>query len=300
LLDATGRVDSADEEFRRAIDLAPDVFVYGVEHALFIWRRRGDRTTADKEMRTILDRQRDAFTVGRYALLNDMAFDDRQDVARQLYEEALGMAPEDPWLNGRFASFMLRNGDVDSAREYFERAIAGDHPDVDALVYYAEARIRDGASTDAADLLRRALRLRRRDPTIVAMLAAARTLLGVPDDEVEPMYRQALIWEPDHPLAALNLAQILLRRDSGSKEARRLLNAAEAADLPAEMRLELLFYRIAYEVDQVDDAVAGACALLNTGLRVSWDLSREVEAALEHGHSHAELLVQIAGQRVRP
>jgi Tfp pilus assembly protein PilF len=296
LLEDNDHVDTAEKEYRRAVELDGNSVIYAANLAFFLWRRRGDPKGAQTLLQGTLARQRDAFTVGRYALFNDLAFDDRQDAARQLYEEALTIAPQDRWVNGRFADFLRRAGDTAVAREHFELAIAGEQPDIDALVSYGELHLRERSFESAEQLLQRALRFRRRDPAVVAALAATRTLLGAPDADVEPMYRQALEWQPDEPLAAMNLAQILLRLGSGDEEARRLLLAADRADLTPEMRLELLFCGVAYSIEGFDDAVSELGTLLDTGVRVAaWDLSHEIEAARRSGHPHAALLAEVAG-----
>jgi Flp pilus assembly protein TadD len=295
LLDDKGELDAAEEHYRLAVELADNSVIYPTNLAFFLWRRRGDRAAAETLLRQALERQRDAFTIGRYALFTDLAFDDRHGAARELYEEALASSPQDPWTNGRFADFLRRSGNNDAAREHFERATAGDHPDFEALPQYAELELSEWHLEAAAELLRRALRLRRRDAGLVAMLAATRTLLGAPDHDVVPMYRQALEWQPNQPVAALNLAQILLRRDSASEEARELLRLAYQADLAPEMRLELLFYGTTYAIEGFEDAPREIRQLLDAGVRISaWDLSQEIEWVRARGHFHADLLAQVA------
>jgi len=294
LLDDRGDADAAEEAYRRAVELDTDSAIYGANLAFFRWRRRGDRDSAHALLMEAVGRQRDSFTVGRLAWFNDVAFDDHQDVAEQLYEEALGMAPQDQWLHGRFGDFLRRQGDADAARAHFEQAISGENPDIDALAWYAELQLRQGCFESGEQLLRRASRLRRGDPSLVAALAAARTLRGAADRDVEPMYRQALEWQPGQALAALNLAQILLRRDSRDEEARQLLAGVSRVDLTPEMRLEVLFYGLAYSVEGFENADVEMRHLLDEGVRVTaWDLSQEVQAAREQGHDHSELLAEV-------
>lgn len=294
LLDSRGEVDAAEQEHRRAVELDSHSAIYAANLAFFLWHRRGERAIGETLLREALGRQRDAFTLGRLARFTDSALGD-QDGARQLYEEALGMVPGDPWTSGRFADLLRRAGDLDAAREHFERAVAGEHPDYQALLQYAELQVREGSPESAAELLKRALRLRRHDPDALAGLAATRTLLGAAGADVEPMYRQVLDTHPGHPVAALNLAQLLLQRGGGDKEARRLLLAADHAELAPEMRLELLFYGVAYCLAGFEAAPAEMRSLLNAGVRIpAWDLSRDVAAAKGCGHSHGELLAQVA------
>jgi hypothetical protein len=97
-------------------------------------------------------------------------------------------------------------------------------------------------------------------------------------------------------VAALNLAQLLLRRGSAAREARELLLAANHADQAPELRLELLSYGAAHCLAGFEEAAAEIRSLLDSGVRVSppWDLSRDVGAAKESGNRHAELLEQVA------
>jgi Flp pilus assembly protein TadD len=294
LLDDRGDAEEAEDAYRRAVELDNDSTIYGTNLAYFMWRRLGDRASAHAQLLEIVGRQRDAFTVGRLAWFNDVAFDDHQDVAQQLYEEALGMAPQDMWLHGRYGEFLRRRGDTDGARTHFEQATTGESPDIDALLWYAGLQLQEGLFESGEQLLRRASRLRRRDPDLVAALAAARWLCGAADQDVEPMYRQALEWQPGQPLAGLNLAQILLRRDSRDEEAHRLLADVSSAELAPEMRLELLFYGLAYSVEGFEEAYVEMRRLLDEGVHVTrWDLAREVEAVREQGHAHSELLAEV-------
>jgi Flp pilus assembly protein TadD len=294
LLDDQGDLDRAETAYRRAVELDPNSVIYATNLAFFMWRRRGDRGGAESLLLETVERQRDGFTVGRLALLTDLAFDDHQDDARELYEEALSNAPNDPWLHSRFGDFLRRNGDTEGARDHFDQATLGEHPDVDALVWYAELEARAASFEAAEQMLRRALRLRRRDANLVASLAAIRTLRGVPDVDVEPLYRQALEWQPKQLVAILNLTQLLLRRDSADEEAGQLLHEVDEADLTPEMRLERLFYGLAYSIKGFEDADVEIQRLLDEGVRVTaWDLSADLKHAQERSSDHANLLARV-------
>lgn len=298
LLEERSDIDAAEGEYRRAVELHGESNIYASNLAFFLWNHRGD-ASGETLLRDALERQRDAWTLGRMARFTDVALGD-QDAARQLYEEALGFAPNDPWINGRYADLRLRAGDLDAARENLERATAGKHPDVDALLQYAEQQVREGSIDAGVTLIRRALKARPRNPNALAMLAAARTLAGAPESEIERMYRQVSDWDPGHPIAALNLAQILLRRDGSDEEARRLLLAAATTDLRPEWRLELLFYAVAYDLAGFEGAAVELRSLLDQGARIPgpWDLSGEIAAARARAHPQTDLLAEVA--RLQP
>jgi Tfp pilus assembly protein PilF len=295
LLDDRGDIDSAEREHRRAVELDGQSTIHAANLAFFLWRRRVDPETGKRLLRGAVERQRDAFTVGRLALFTDLALDDRQQ-AQQLYAELLDIAPDDPWTHGRLAEFLRRGYDIDAAREHFDRATAGEHPDHDALLGYAELQVREGALESAVGLLRRAMKQRPRNPDALAALAATRTLLGAPAADLERMYRQVLRWHPGHSIAVLNLAQLLLRRDAADEEAQELLRDAGQAQLIPEMRLELLFYGVVYGVAGFEDGAAEIESLLDSGVRIPaiWDVSPEAAMAKERGHPQADLLEQVA------
>ena len=294
LLDDLGQNDAAEEEYRRAVELEGESPLYNANLAFFLWRRRAQNEVAEAILREAVERRRETFTLGRLAFFTEMALHDR-DEARQLYEEALRLSPEDVWTNGRCADFLRRADDLDAARAHFERAVAGSHPDYQALLAYAELHVRGGSLDPAATLLRRALKLRPRSPDALAMLAATKALMGAPSSDLERMYRQVLAWQPGHELAALNLAQLLLQRGDAEEEARQLLLAA--ADLPelsSENRLELLFYGVAYGLAGFEDAPREIRSLLDVGVRVgAWDLSQDLAAAQRHESPHSDLLAEV-------
>jgi Tfp pilus assembly protein PilF len=125
VLDDRGDIDSAEREYRRAVELDAQSTIHAENLAFFLWRRRQDRETGERLLREAMGRQRDAFTVGRLALFTDLALGDKEQ-ARRLYDEALDIAPGDPWTHGRLAEFLQREGDLDAAREHFEGATAGE------------------------------------------------------------------------------------------------------------------------------------------------------------------------------
>jgi tetratricopeptide (TPR) repeat protein len=267
LLKGRGDLTAAEREYRRAVELDENSVIDAANLAFFLWERHGERRTGKELLASAVTRQRDVFTVGRLALFTELALGD-PSTARQLYEEALRLEPEDPWLNGRLAQFYNSAGETESALAYFERAVAGDRPDPEALLRYAELNVRSGSPRAAVDLLRRALKQHPRNPTALAMLAATQTVLGGPEADIERMYRQVLDWDPCHPLAALNLAQLLLRRGGAAEEARNLLLAAEGTKSTPEFRLELLFYGLAYDVPGFENAAPEIRALTQQGVRV--------------------------------
>ena len=75
-----------------------------------------------------------------------------------------------------------------------------------------------------------------------------------------------------------------------------MLRGAGHAELTPEMRLELLFYGVAYGVAGFEDGPAEIKSLLDSGVRIptTWDVSPEAAAAKDRGHPQADLLGRVA------
>ena len=293
LLDNRGEFDAAERSYRRAVELDDEAAIYAANLAFFLWRRRGDVATGTQLLAAAIGRQRDAFTVGRLAFFTDTAIKD-VDEARRLCLEALALAPDDSWINARYADHLRRTGDSDGARERFERAAKDERPDDFVLLTYASFLATHREYHQAIDVLRRALNLRPRNPSALAMLAAARTLAEGLIPDAERMYRQVLEWDSAHPIAILNLAQLLLRRRADSEEARRLLHALDSTEMSPDMGLEQQFYAVAYGVPGFDGGPAEIQRLLDLGVDVPlWDLSEDLLAARSAANPHADLLARV-------
>lgn len=74
-----------------------------------------------------------------------------------------------------------------------------------------------------------------------------------------------------------------------------MLLGVDQGDLLPELRLELLFYGVAYCLVRFEEAATEMQSLLDAGVRVPsvWDLARDVAAAKERGNPHAELLARV-------
>jgi Tfp pilus assembly protein PilF len=294
LLSDRGEIDAAEREYRRAVELDNTSVIYTSNLAFFLWESRKD-SSGEALLRDNLGRERNAFTLGRLAQFTAVALDDEES-ARRLFEEALDLAPTDSWTTARYALFLRRIGDLEEARTYFERATGVEKPDFVALAGYAELRLEDGSLEESAELMRRALKVRPQSLDALATYAAVRSLAGAADADVERMYRAVLAQDPAHTVAALNLAQLLLRRNKSDGEARRLLLlATDQQGLPPHQRLELLFYGLAYSVAEFGEAAAEIRALLDQGTRIprSWDLSEEIAAAQAERHPDLDLLEEV-------
>jgi Flp pilus assembly protein TadD len=295
ILEDTGRIDEAEAEYREAVRLDTVSPIYAANLAIFLGLLQGDTESGQRLLGDALERERNAHAVSRFAYFTDRALND-QETAIALFEEALAAAPKDPWINGRYGDLLLRRGERQRATERFELASESSQPDTGALMVHARLKVEDVDFETAKDLLRRALKTQPRNATALAMLAAVGSLTGAPEHDVERMYRQVLEWQPGHPLAALNLAQMLLQRSGGADhESHTLLHELATTELESQLRLELLFYATAYDVPGFDGAAEEIRELTAAGVSLgAWDFLRDLEHAERAASPHLSVLIEAA------
>lgn len=135
---AQGRLPAARAWAEQALALAPD-FVAALNTRGVIERRIGDLRQAERHFLTALDHDAEA----RNALFNLVglyrATGDRKAMeARQAQLESL--APDDPYFQWDIGRYYEDLGELERARERFERAI-GIAPGQDRLFYFSLARV---------------------------------------------------------------------------------------------------------------------------------------------------------------
>jgi Tfp pilus assembly protein PilF len=290
--------DSAEPEYRRALELEPESAIHNVNLAGFLWKRRGEIDAADELLRRALEIQRDAFTLGRRALFLHEALHD-PEAATELYEEALAIAPNDSWVNANYGSLLWQTqGDAETARRHFERATANEYVTPDILCLRAGFEIEAGSIPEALKLHELALRKQPRDANTIAYLAATRSLAGADEQLVERGYRAALELDPRQPVAALNLAQLLLLRGDEAlrDEAKQLLATVTTHPGTAnEHQLEALFYGFAHQLQGYEQAPDEIHRLVGCGVRIShWDFQRDVTTARVRQHPQADVVTELA------
>jgi tetratricopeptide (TPR) repeat protein len=290
-LNDQGKLDEAEVAYRRAVEIEPQSQIYLSSLALFLWWDREAIDEAEMLLHMAVAVERTGYVVARLAWFHERARGDAA-AAAECYAEALSITPNDSWTLRRAAVFTYEvQGDHAKAREYFDRAVAGDSPAEDSLVAYSSFEALSGNYGVAAKLAKRALRQGRNRPDALAALAVARSCEGADERKVELMYREVLELAPGYLTVLVNLAQILLRRGGARDEALELLrSAAGHPGLTDEIRMEMLFFRYAYRLDDDDDAVNEIAQLSKRGVRVTgWDLSADAERAVELGREQKEV-----------
>ncbi len=124
---------------------------------------------------------------------------DRFDDAQHAFEQASGIAPDDPgsWVD--LAKVYAKAGDARVASEYAAKALAMDGTNLDACMLAGYALVELGRSSEAITILRRALA---RDPEnciVLCLMGQAQRADGN-TTEAERCFQRAEDIDPTHPL----------------------------------------------------------------------------------------------------
>ncbi len=224
-----------------------------------------DETEIQRRARLRLELAAAYFAEGQYATALDEV------------KQALAAQPE------AVAAFNLRGlihaalGDAARAGESFERALALDPRDADSLHNYGYFRCQRGQWAEADALFERALAqptYRQRARTLLVQGVCARQAGDLP--RAQGLLQQAFDLDANQPAAAMNLAEVLLRRGEPERARFYVKRVNDRADLRNAESLWLLA-RIEHRLGQTAEVAA-----LGQQLRSRYPEARET-AAFDRG-----------------
>jgi tetratricopeptide (TPR) repeat protein len=153
--------------------------------------------------------------------------------ALRLVQQQLAITPEDSKLYFVLGQVELRNQDPGKAEEALQKATDLDKNNVLAFLMLANLQASRGSAQDAIGGYQRALQANPRDVRLYVALASLLETQGQ-WQQAETYYQQALQVQPDYPLAANNLAYLMLDHGGNVNVALSLAQTARRGlpDLP--------------------------------------------------------------------
>ena len=149
----------------------------------------------------------------------------RADDAAKAAEQALKLAPSNPWLLRAYGSLLSARGDLDRGTQLLKQANLTNDPNT--LLARARNALRAGQTAEAASLLQSALALDPDAPELHVALGEARFAMGQAA-EAKLAFAAAVRAQPDHALAHFNLASLDLNAADAEEHLR--LAARHAPD----------------------------------------------------------------------
>ena len=208
-LTALGDWSGAEAAFRGALELEPRSRVLRFEVARVL-RQQGAFAEAD----SMLPEGRiegvglPEYLLVRAGILLGLG---RSDDARELLEEAAGLAPGSGDIQNDLGILFLRRGDFESAREAFRKAVELQPQHAEAWANLGTLAYQDGRLTEAQESLTRAIEAGASDPQIGYSLGIVRMNLRDLVGAGEILRRNLSEW-PQHADTYLALGMVLERR----------------------------------------------------------------------------------------
>jgi Tfp pilus assembly protein PilF len=235
-----------------------------------------------------------AYVIGNYAIFADTKLSDAT-LAGELYERALRVDPRQPINLRNYAAFVGRQGDIGRARELFERAVVV--APRNGWVYGRYASFVGeivGDLDEAKQLYEKALEV---DPDNAGVIGSYAIFADTNLSDATlagELYERALRVDPYDPNNLGNYSQHLIIHGAirhGIDIAREL----EKRALPVQLRLETLFYLYAHDTASHSPTLSRIAGLIHRGVRSpGWKLDDNVRLAVGQGHRAPDLLAALA------
>lgn len=163
--------------------------------------------------------------IARDVLIRATAMKDGAEAAWRLAESWAGQTKPPPRAHSLAGRAALAAGEMDAAETHLKAALETDGEDPEILASLAELHLLAGRRVEARRLATRAAAQQPMDAALQCLLAGLLQAEGELK-EAEAAWERALSLRPDHPLAALNLAQLLLAERRDLRRAKTLSDAA--------------------------------------------------------------------------
>jgi tetratricopeptide (TPR) repeat protein len=198
--------------------------------------------------------------MGNYAIFLDEVRKDYKQ-AEKYYQKALELEPEDGGYHGNYAIFLKNiRKDYEQAEIYYQKA----------LELAPEHAYHNGNYAFFLHFIRQDY------------------------EQAEIHYKKSLELEPENAGNNGNYAGFLLARGR-TKQGLDYLNKAEKICTRDDLKLELLFYRLAHSPETYAENKVKIEQLINNGVRsVGWNFDENIEQAKKEGNKHLDELTQLA------
>lgn len=306
---AAAQLGPAEDALARAVALAPDDSLIRLEFGSLLLRRGRDAEAADQLRRAIALGARAA--ASRRALGTALLRLGDLPGARQAFEDALKLAPDDSDAHYGLASVFRAQGDTarqEAELATFERLRAAEdqrkarEDELNALVRDALTRMADGRCDEAEPLFRRALE----EPAIRATgLERARVAADLAKcraddgalDEAEAWYREALAFEPPLFAASFEWGTLLARMGRLEEAVPHLVDAVASSPFDHAAHVNLgLAWALLGRVNDAQAELEKATMLQPDDLAIR-QLIVDLHWAVGH-QDRARRLAEVGGVRV--
>jgi tetratricopeptide (TPR) repeat protein len=289
----TGRSATSEKEHKVRIGENPDDANARNNYGVFLRNEKDDTAAAEEQYREAL--RLDNEHLSALCNLANLLWSDKAEfeAAAELYRKAIDADPTREFAVFGYAQFLLRGKkDRGAARALLDEGIESNPESGRLHLLRGEITLFEGGAADAVEDLRKAREMGANQDSVERLYACALHRSRAPVGECIDAYRVALALNPNEGWLHLNLAQLLFILGD-APQARRELREAERLGLDEPARLEANFYRLAHIAVDWMESKETIRSLLNSGARLDWDVSQNVDAVRELDPNKARRLEQL-------
>jgi tetratricopeptide (TPR) repeat protein len=150
------------------------------------------------------------------------------ETAMKIFAKALEANPDAPEILIAVShGFIQQAREDEEAQEIYKKALAHYPQDETVLAHLATIAEKEADDELTIRAIEPLLAMGRRTRELVIQLANAYCRLGITEDKTTEIYREALVFQPDHATIQENLAAIFLRRNRTDGEALQVFEAVQ-------------------------------------------------------------------------
>lgn len=210
--------------------------------------------------------------------------------ARELYEKAVSSPAVSDYVFLNYAGFLdAVDQDRTASHRVIDQGLAS-FPDSGRLhLLRARLQLADGTYDWALKSVEQARAHGAPQDEVESLNAIALQLSGTSTGEAIAAYRVAITLAPHDASLRLNLAQLLFLKGD-RKEAQAQLSSSLSLDLDDNAMLEAQFYLLCYPQTTQQASTSTIKRLLESGVRLSWNVSPNIEGIRHQNPKRAQLL----------
>ena len=292
LLEKKGNTEEAEIYYKKAFEADPK-YAPALNNYAILLEGKGNNEEAEIYYKKAIQADpKYARALNNYAILLEGKGNNEE--AEIYYKKAIEADPKYARALNNYAVLLEKKGNNEEAETYYKKAFEADPKDALALNNYAIFLARKGDTEEAENYYKRAIEA---DPKCALALGNYAILLERKGniEEAESYLKRAVEADPNGANAKANLAHMYFLQKKMDTALELLRNAESLAPQEKPLKVEMLFYRLAYDPEAWPVRLKDMRDLLADGARSpDWPLDNHAENAKSLEHPNVELLLAIA------
>jgi Tfp pilus assembly protein PilF len=292
LLEKKGNTEEAEIYYKKAFEADPK-YAPALNNYAILLEGKGNNEEAETYYKKAIQADpKYARALNNYAILLEGKGNNEE--AEIYYKKAIEADPKYARALNNYAILLEGKGNNEEAEIYYKKAIEADPKDATALHSYAILLEGKGNTEEAEIYYKKAIEADPKDATALSNYGVLLERKGN-NEEAESYYKKAIEADPKDANAKANLAHMYFLQKKMDTALELLRNAESLAPQEKPLKVEMLFYRLAYDPEAWPVRLQDMQDLLAGGARSpNWPLDNHAENAKSLEHPNVELLLAIA------